>query len=287
MPSRVSRLLWNPEPFGQMMETRYPASRKARASCHTRRSRGTGRFSTMIQTAGRSFGMPAPQFKIHQSPKLLLAVADPVKVFANKFLHAAGVEKPARRGLGRKEQVCNQGPQGFLKPFTNRHAKSDLAPEQRLLRHIRPQRLLQQRLGSKAARQQASRKTRRQLHQALIEERSALLNRCSHGHQVAAQKQVIRQPHLQVGVEHPLEGRAIADLLEIAFKDPGWMRRVDLRQKFRGEEALTLLARKRGKPRDRTLRFIANGQSLKGDFRTALPKWQPTDDGTSDLMRQS
>src|SRR5271155_5854108 len=34
-----------------MTETTYPASRSARASLQTRLSRGTGRFSTMMQTA--------------------------------------------------------------------------------------------------------------------------------------------------------------------------------------------------------------------------------------------
>src|SRR6266571_6499393 len=33
-----------------MIDTRYPASRSAVASCHTRRSNGLGRFSTRINT---------------------------------------------------------------------------------------------------------------------------------------------------------------------------------------------------------------------------------------------
>lgn len=74
----------------------------------------------MMQTAGHSFAMLAPQFKIYQSPKLLLAIADAVKVFANEFLHTVGVEIPAGRGLGREEQVRNQGPQGLIEPFTYR-----------------------------------------------------------------------------------------------------------------------------------------------------------------------
>ena len=43
--------LEKPFPLGQMTDTRYPASRSAHASFQTRLSRGTGRFSTTIQTA--------------------------------------------------------------------------------------------------------------------------------------------------------------------------------------------------------------------------------------------
>src|SRR3954469_24683651 len=50
MPSIASKCASQPRPVGQMIETTYPASRSAPASCHTRRSNGDGRFSTSIRT---------------------------------------------------------------------------------------------------------------------------------------------------------------------------------------------------------------------------------------------
>src|SRR5215469_4448053 len=49
-PSRSSYPLSYPRPFGQMMLTSWPAARSACASCHTRRSKGQGRFSTIMRT---------------------------------------------------------------------------------------------------------------------------------------------------------------------------------------------------------------------------------------------
>src|ERR1700733_5142887 len=49
-PSRTSYPLSNPRPLGQMMLTAWPCARSASASCHTRRSNGQGRFSTMMRT---------------------------------------------------------------------------------------------------------------------------------------------------------------------------------------------------------------------------------------------
>jgi hypothetical protein len=48
----VWRLQLRPRPVGQMIETEQPASANALASCQTRRSAQTGRFSTMMQMAG-------------------------------------------------------------------------------------------------------------------------------------------------------------------------------------------------------------------------------------------
>jgi hypothetical protein len=49
--SILSRERVRPCPFGQMIETEYPAPAKAVASCQTRRSVGTAQSSTMMQTA--------------------------------------------------------------------------------------------------------------------------------------------------------------------------------------------------------------------------------------------
>src|SRR5215468_4950810 len=48
--SIASNFRSQPRPVGQMIETMYPASRRTVASCHTRRSKGLGRFSTRIRT---------------------------------------------------------------------------------------------------------------------------------------------------------------------------------------------------------------------------------------------
>src|SRR5215510_4776344 len=50
-PSRVSRRSGY-APCGQMTETSYPASASVVASIHTRRSNGTGRFSTRMRICG-------------------------------------------------------------------------------------------------------------------------------------------------------------------------------------------------------------------------------------------
>src|SRR5687767_2453314 len=50
MPSMASNFASQPLPVGQMIDTTYPASRSALASCQTRRSNGDGRFSTRIRT---------------------------------------------------------------------------------------------------------------------------------------------------------------------------------------------------------------------------------------------
>src|SRR5437868_9033638 len=48
-PSIISRRARAPEPTGQITETSYPACTSVVASFQTRRSNGTGRFSTMIR----------------------------------------------------------------------------------------------------------------------------------------------------------------------------------------------------------------------------------------------
>src|SRR2546430_13235775 len=45
MSSIASNFASQPRPVGQMIETLWPASRSASASCHTRRSNGDGRRS--------------------------------------------------------------------------------------------------------------------------------------------------------------------------------------------------------------------------------------------------
>src|ERR1051326_5228599 len=50
MPSIASNFASQPRPVGQMRGTAWPASRSVLASCHTRRSKGDGRFSTSIRT---------------------------------------------------------------------------------------------------------------------------------------------------------------------------------------------------------------------------------------------
>src|SRR6478735_1753932 len=49
----------SPGPLGQMTLTSYPASRSARHSSQTRRSRGTGRFCTITRTWGLSAAFSA------------------------------------------------------------------------------------------------------------------------------------------------------------------------------------------------------------------------------------
>src|SRR5690348_3278409 len=50
MSSMTTCFSSQPRPVGQMIETVWPASRSALASCHTRRSNGDGRFSTRMST---------------------------------------------------------------------------------------------------------------------------------------------------------------------------------------------------------------------------------------------
>src|SRR5712692_7841482 len=141
-----------------MTETLYPASLRARASCQTRRSNGTGRFSTMMQTATGALviswilGRPcltvrsgsAPQFKVYESPELFLAIAHAVEVFTHKPLHACRIEVPPRLCLGRQHQVGYHGLQRFPEPDAHGNRETHFAAPKRFRRQVRPERLLEE-----------------------------------------------------------------------------------------------------------------------------------------------
>src|ERR1700682_4273051 len=79
MPSMPSTFYSQPAPLGQMIETVWPASRSAPASCHTRRSNGDGRFSTRMSTRLDSivFQVAPLDEHGHEPSRAFGAAADP------------------------------------------------------------------------------------------------------------------------------------------------------------------------------------------------------------------
>src|SRR5438128_1005778 len=65
-----------------MTMTLYPASRRASASCQTRRSSGTGRFSTIIRIAGLAAGLGLREFILNGERVLLGQESDDALGFA-------------------------------------------------------------------------------------------------------------------------------------------------------------------------------------------------------------
>src|SRR5450755_398100 len=113
-PLSVSRRRGCSRVRGQMTCTWYPAATRARASCQTRRSKGTGRFWTRIRTCGRSpraglvgtgasddRGSRLPEnLQVHgERPVLHVAQVEPFCFFPRQVRPAADLPQAGHAGL--------------------------------------------------------------------------------------------------------------------------------------------------------------------------------------------